>query len=128
MSAPSDETPPLRARPAYGRAQPVVKARYEPGRQAASEHLLQLPKAKDKVASGAGAFLPMTAAELEARGWDAVDVVFVTGDAYIDHPSFAMALLGRVLEASDHNTVLVDGVGAVRHGGPGEDSGAGGGV
>ena len=35
---------------------------------------------------------------MEARGWDAVDVVFVTGDAYVDHPSFAMAILGRVLE------------------------------
>ena len=43
-------------------------------------------------------FLPMTPGEVDARGWDAVDIVFVTGDAYIDHPSFAMALLGRVLE------------------------------
>ncbi len=43
-------------------------------------------------------FLPTTRAEMEARGWDAVDVVFVTGDAYVDHYSFAMALLGRVLE------------------------------
>ena len=39
----------------------------------------------------------MTRAEMDARGWDAVDIVFVTGDAYIDHYSFAMALLGRVL-------------------------------
>ena len=42
--------------------------------------------------------LPMTAREMAARGWDAADVVFVTGDAYVDHPSFAMALLRRVLE------------------------------
>jgi uncharacterized radical SAM protein YgiQ len=42
--------------------------------------------------------LPMTRAEMERRGWDAVDIVFVTGDAYVDHPSFAMALLGRLLE------------------------------
>ncbi|HTU21608.1 MAG TPA: YgiQ family radical SAM protein, partial [Gemmataceae bacterium] len=41
---------------------------------------------------------PMTAAEMRARGWDYVDVVFVTGDAYVDHPSFAMAILTRVLE------------------------------
>src|SRR5579884_74270 len=41
---------------------------------------------------------PMTGAEMRARGWDYVDVVFVTGDAYVDHPSFAMALLTRVLE------------------------------
>lgn len=44
--------------------------------------------------------LPMTRKEMLARGWDEVDVVFVTGDAYIDHPSFAMAILGRVLEAA----------------------------
>jgi uncharacterized radical SAM protein YgiQ len=37
--------------------------------------------------------------EMVARGWDGADVVFVTGDAYVDHPSFAMAILGRVLEA-----------------------------
>ncbi len=43
---------------------------------------------------------PTTAAEMHARGWDCVDVVFVTGDAYVDHPSFAMAILHRVLEAA----------------------------
>ena len=41
----------------------------------------------------------MTPEEVKRRGWDAVDVVLVTGDAYVDHPSFAMALVGRVLEA-----------------------------
>lgn len=45
------------------------------------------------------AFLPATQQELKALGWDYVDVVLVTGDAYVDHPSFAMALVGRVLEA-----------------------------
>jgi len=44
-------------------------------------------------------FLPATPQEVKALGWDAVDVVLVTGDAYVDHPSFAMALVGRVLEA-----------------------------
>ncbi len=43
--------------------------------------------------------LPMSREEMAARGWDEVDVVFVTGDAYVDHPSFAMALLGRLLES-----------------------------
>jgi len=43
--------------------------------------------------------LPLTRPEMLARGWDSVDVVFVTGDAYVDHPSFAAALLARVLEA-----------------------------
>jgi uncharacterized radical SAM protein YgiQ len=41
---------------------------------------------------------PMSGAEMRARGWDYVDVVFVSGDAYVDHPSFAMAILTRVLE------------------------------
>ena len=49
----------------------------------------------------------MTAAEVAARGWDAVDVVFVTGDAYVDHPSFAMALLGRVLEAEGFRVAIL---------------------
>jgi uncharacterized radical SAM protein YgiQ len=44
--------------------------------------------------------LPMSAQEMRERDWDAVDVVFVSGDAYIDHPSFAAAILGRVLEAA----------------------------
>lgn len=52
-------------------------------------------------------FLPMTPAEVSARGWDAVDVVFVTGDAYVDHPSFAMAILGRLLEAEGFRVAIL---------------------
>ena len=44
---------------------------------------------------------------MEARGWDDVDVVFVTGDAYVDHPSFAMAILGRVLEAAGFRVAIL---------------------
>src|SRR5262245_41360160 len=51
--------------------------------------------------------LPMTAEEMRQRGWDAVDVVFVSGDAYIDHPSFAAAILGRVLEAAGFRVGIV---------------------
>ena len=51
-------------------------------------------------------FLPMTQAEMEARGWEEVDFVFVTGDAYVDHPSFATALLGRVLEAEGFKVAI----------------------
>ena len=51
--------------------------------------------------------LPMSAAEMRQRGWDEVDVVFVTGDAYIDHPSFAMAILGRVLEAAGYRIAIL---------------------
>src|SRR5437660_6259860 len=51
--------------------------------------------------------LPMTRAEMAARGWDGVDVVFVTGDAYVDHPSFAMAILHRVLEAAGFRVAML---------------------
>jgi uncharacterized radical SAM protein YgiQ len=44
-------------------------------------------------------FLPMSRAEMQALGWDSCDVILITGDAYIDHPSFGMALIGRLLEA-----------------------------
>ncbi len=50
---------------------------------------------------------PMTGAEMRARGWDAVDVVFVTGDAYVDHPSFAMAILTRTLEAAGFRVAVL---------------------
>ena len=43
-------------------------------------------------------FLPLSASEMAARGWDSVDFVYVTGDAYVDHPSFGTALLSRLLE------------------------------
>jgi len=51
--------------------------------------------------------LPMSMDEARRRGWDELDVVIVTGDAYIDHPSFAMAILGRVLEAAGFRVGLV---------------------
>src|SRR3989441_869686 len=51
--------------------------------------------------------LPMSRAEMAKRGWDEVDVVFVTGDAYVDHPSFAMAILGRVLEAAGFRVAML---------------------
>ncbi|MCA8916775.1 MAG: YgiQ family radical SAM protein [Planctomycetes bacterium] len=44
------------------------------------------------------AFLPVSRADMDARGWDQCDFVLVTGDAYVDHPSFANAVIGRVLE------------------------------
>ncbi|MDD1650764.1 MAG: YgiQ family radical SAM protein [Methylococcaceae bacterium] len=43
--------------------------------------------------------LPTTRAEMEALGWDSCDIIIVTGDAYVDHPSFGMAIIGRLLEA-----------------------------
>ncbi len=53
------------------------------------------------------AFLAMSRRDLDARGWDEVDVVFVSGDAYVDHPSFAMAILGRWLEAHGFRVALL---------------------
>ena len=47
---------------------------------------------------GPAPFLPMSRAEMDALGWDSCDVIVVTGDAYVDHPSFGAALIGRVLE------------------------------
>ncbi len=54
-----------------------------------------------------GTFLPTSAEEIRARGWDGIDVVFVTGDAYVDHPSFAMAVLGRVLESRGFRVAIL---------------------
>jgi uncharacterized radical SAM protein YgiQ len=50
---------------------------------------------------------PTTAAAMRARGWDAVDVVFVSGDAYVDHPSFAAAILTRCLEAAGFRVAVL---------------------
>ncbi len=48
---------------------------------------------------GVAPFLPMSREEMEVLGWDSCDIILVTGDAYVDHPSFGMALVGRLLEA-----------------------------
>ncbi|MDD9934010.1 MAG: hypothetical protein OXT09_10420 [Myxococcales bacterium] len=48
---------------------------------------------------GTAEFLPRSRAEMDALGWDSCDIVLVTGDAYVDHPAFGMALIGRLLEA-----------------------------
>ncbi len=44
------------------------------------------------------AFLPMNAKEVSERGWDSVDFIYVSGDSYVDHPSFGAAIITRVLE------------------------------
>ena len=56
---------------------------------------------------GTAPFLPMTRAEMTALGWDACDIILVTGDAYIDHPSFGMALIGRLLEAQGYRVGII---------------------
>jgi uncharacterized radical SAM protein YgiQ len=52
-------------------------------------------------------YLPMSKAEMDALGWDSCDVILVTGDAYIDHPSFGMALVGRLLEAQGFRVGII---------------------
>ncbi|CAM5538653.1 YgiQ family radical SAM protein OS=Stutzerimonas stutzeri OX=316 GN=CXK95_04965 PE=3 SV=1 [Stutzerimonas stutzeri] len=47
---------------------------------------------------GPAPFLPMSREEMDQLGWDSCDVIIVTGDAYVDHPSFGMAIIGRLLE------------------------------
>src|SRR6202008_878728 len=56
---------------------------------------------------GTAPFLPMSRAEMDALGWDECDIILVTGDAYIDHPSFGMALVGRLLEAQGFRVGII---------------------
>ncbi|MEO5374011.1 MAG: YgiQ family radical SAM protein [Alphaproteobacteria bacterium] len=56
---------------------------------------------------GPAPFLPMTRDEMEELGWDSCDVVLVTGDAYVDHPSFGMAIVGRLLEAQGFRVGII---------------------
>lgn len=49
----------------------------------------------------------MSRAEMTARGWDELDVLVITGDAYVDHPSFGAALIGRVLEAMGYRVGII---------------------
>jgi uncharacterized radical SAM protein YgiQ len=56
---------------------------------------------------GVAPFLPMSRAGMEALGWDSCDVILITGDAYIDHPSFGMALIGRLLEAQGFRVGII---------------------
>ena len=52
-------------------------------------------------------FLPVTAAEMKARGWDKPDFVYVTGDAYVDHPSFGVSIISRVLEDAGYRIAIL---------------------
>lgn len=52
-------------------------------------------------------YLPMSRTEMDALGWDSCDIIIVTGDAYVDHPSFGMAVIGRVLEAQGFRVGII---------------------
>ncbi len=53
------------------------------------------------------AFLPTTVKEMRERGWDRADIILFTGDAYIDHPAFGAAVIGRLLEAEGYRVAIV---------------------
>jgi uncharacterized radical SAM protein YgiQ len=57
---------------------------------------------------GIAPFLPRTRAEMDALGWDSCDVIVVTGDAYVDHPAFGAAVIGRLLEAHGFRVGILD--------------------
>ena len=57
---------------------------------------------------GTAEYLPHSLAEMQALGWDSCDVILVTGDAYVDHPSFGMALIGRLLESQGFRVGIID--------------------
>ncbi|HEY8537442.1 MAG TPA: hypothetical protein VIL28_01165, partial [Steroidobacteraceae bacterium] len=56
---------------------------------------------------GTAPFLPMSREEMNELGWDSCDIIIVTGDAYVDHPSFGMAIIGRVLEAQGFRVGII---------------------
>lgn len=56
---------------------------------------------------GPAPFLPMSREEMDLLGWDSCDVIIVTGDAYVDHPSFGMAIIGRLLEAQGFRVGII---------------------
>ncbi len=81
-----------------------------------SSSAIAVPRADTALASyrpywakrfGTARFLPMSRAEMEALGWDSCDIIVVTGDAYVDHPSFGMAVIGRVLEAQGFRVGII---------------------
>ncbi|MFY8327663.1 YgiQ family radical SAM protein [Pseudoalteromonas sp. ZZD1] len=56
---------------------------------------------------GTAPFLPTTRQEMDALGWDSCDIIIISGDAYVDHPSFGMAVIGRVLEAQGFRVGII---------------------
>ncbi len=56
---------------------------------------------------GTAGFLPTNRSEMDALGWDSCDIIIVTGDAYVDHPSFGMAIIGRLLESQGFRVGII---------------------
>ena len=70
-------------------------------------HLMSYPKYWAEC-YGRAPFLPTSREEMDLLGWDSCDVIIVTGDAYVDHPSFGMAVMGRLLEAQGFRVGIID--------------------
>jgi len=73
---------------------------------ARAPHLFQYPKYWAEC-FGAAPYLPMSRAEMDELGWDSCDIIIVTGDAYVDHPSFGMAVMGRFLESQGFRVGII---------------------
>ncbi len=72
----------------------------------AEKHLFDYPKYWAEC-YGRASFLPMSRAEMDKLGWDSCDIIIVTGDAYVDHPSFGMAVIGRFLESQGFRVGII---------------------
>src|SRR5512134_162822 len=75
-----------------------------------AQGLVKLGRSRDRAAERdreLRAFLPTTREEMDARGWDALDVLIVTGDAYVDHPAFGPVLIARFLEGRGFRVGIV---------------------
>jgi len=90
-------------------SQPVAKSpvkRQPAERMKAERGLFSYPKYWAEC-FGPAPFLPMSRKEMEILGWDSCDIIIVTGDAYVDHPSFGMAVIGRVLESQGFRVGII---------------------
>ena len=74
--------------------------------QKTAPHLCAYPKYWAEC-YGNAPYLPMSRAEMDELGWDSCDIIIVTGDAYIDHPSFGMAVMGRLLESQGYRVGII---------------------
>ncbi|UJW86407.1 YgiQ family radical SAM protein [Devosia sp. SL43] len=73
----------------------------------AQQAVTSLSRLPMHAARPAAPFLPMSRTEMDALGWDECDIVLVTGDAYVDHPSFGMAIIGRLLESQGFRVGII---------------------
>ncbi|MGA3193228.1 MAG: YgiQ family radical SAM protein, partial [Candidatus Bathyarchaeia archaeon] len=61
----------------------------------------------NKLAQNTNCFFPTTAEEIRQRGWHQADIILITGDAYVDHPSFGVALIARLLESKNYRVAIL---------------------